>query len=376
MSTFESPRVDYVPARFDAIGPKVSPRPWSGRTERYLGANNAKQIVYPEYSSRIANGFGRAEHFQGVQRIRRFLVVTGGITNQGEQRSQLIAIAMGSRPATGPWSRPRYPFPHREPSRDDRIVAVVDIDRTSLASNAPGPLWHAGGIQAVGDAVAVPIYGGGRSQVRFFDCSRLPLAPTELPEARIELPREPTPKAAGVTRLRDGRYLAVIWDDVALRFFRSAGTALSDFRRVGRTPKSDIPHIMEGHHVLNSFTGRGSYQNVNLLCQADGEIYLMATFNTQRASPTFTGANYADLFHVEWLRDDRDQLRYDAAPEAVRRVRHREMFCYDQQANFGAAVGIHIEDSTTLFLYATYHWLRGGADDDRYLNFNEYTPQT
>ena len=82
---------------------------------------------------------------------------------------------MESQPALGPWSLPKYGFPYKKPHEKDRIVKVVDVDR---------PLWHAGGIQAVGDVIAIPIYGSDKkkpgSEVRFFNFDN-PESPKELP---------------------------------------------------------------------------------------------------------------------------------------------------------------------------------------------------
>jgi len=100
-------RLSDVPARFEQIPPKVRSSPFFGSTKRYLGARNEGSIPPPDYTSTIENELGLGEHIQGIQRIGRHLILSGGIKT-GIRRSQLILIEMGTRPAQGPWALPDY----------------------------------------------------------------------------------------------------------------------------------------------------------------------------------------------------------------------------------------------------------------------------
>ena len=90
---------------------------------QYLGANNGNVIPKPHYAKpkiykRPPNPIGREKnHFQGIQRYGKYLIVSAGLepdTKSGS-KSQLVLIVMGSRTATQQWSVPSYETttPHR-----------------------------------------------------------------------------------------------------------------------------------------------------------------------------------------------------------------------------------------------------------------------
>ncbi|MDX1650231.1 MAG: hypothetical protein R3263_10290, partial [Myxococcota bacterium] len=333
--------------------------------DQYLGAHN-RVIPAPHYTSNVANSsvqldwkavdFG-AEHFQGVQRKGRHLILSGGMKYTEPQRAQLIVVEMGSRPAEGPWSIPAYPASHKDPHPADRIVSVVDLDQR---------LWHAGGIQRDGDVLAVGLFGGGASQVRFYDV-RDPTRPVEIEGARIA--RRAKSHAAGLTTLADGRHLAVAWDDAHLDFYRSRSPDVADgfepgFQRVhkreaegGVTP-GGCPDDVEA--ALHGRVGPcGTFQNVNLVTDCDDDTYLLGFRNTNK-NILGEGGDFAALYEVRWPGG------YDAKP-AVRLVDRKHMYCYGP-CNFGGGAGIYRAGSA-FFIYGVAPYLHGGNDR---VNFNEY----
>ena len=344
------------PGQFRQIPAKIRCSPVFCSTKRYLGARNADGdrdvIPWPDYTSQINNELGLGEHFQGVQRLGQYLVLSGGIKS-GRRRSQLVIVAMGTRPSVGPWALPEYGYSYKDPAPEDRIVTAVDIDHRR---------WHAGGIQAADRILAVPIYGDvAGSEIRFFDLTA-PHAPVELERMRLHR-RYIEAKAVGLTRLPDDHHVLVVWDDNRLDFHRSCTTTLRDgfSESYARVPRSACGH---GFVAGDADPLEGTYQNINLLTGGDGSVYLVATRNSQRMSPTVPGADLVDLYLVRWPSGD------FALPPMITLVDSKQVFCYNQQCNFGAGAAVYVDDSGHLYLYAVSHWLHGGNSR---LNFNEYS---
>jgi hypothetical protein len=346
-------RVKDVPARFRQIPSKVRKSPWFGSTKKYLGACNEEIIPWSDYTTSTDNELGLGEHIQGVARIGRRLILSGGIKT-GLKRSQLILIEMGTQNETGPWALPKYGFSYKKPSSKDRVVKAIDIDREK---------WHAGGIQAAGHVLAVPIYGGAPgSEIRYYDFSDTVTGPSELSNIRL-VKEVMKAKAVALTRLPNGRYMTLIWDDEDLDFHFSDGNdILGGFKASGaRVNKSEVEGGFQPGGGGTS--GQGTYQSINLIVGMDDTVYFVGARNQEKASPTFIGKDFADLYKVVWPDG------YESAPK-ISRIDHRQFYCYNQQCNFGAGVGIYVDDQEHLFLYGASHWLHGG--NDRY-NFNEYS---
>ncbi len=247
--------IDDVPTRFDAIPPKIRRSAIAGSTRRYLGARNNDTIPWPDYTSSHDNELGLGEHMQGIQRIKQHLIVTGGVKT-GIRKSQFIIIKMGSQSALQPWSLPKYGYPYKKPDERDCIVKVIDVDRS---------LWHAGGIQAVGDVVAIPVYGSDKkkpgSEVRFFNFDN-PESPKELTGITLVKP-DIESKAIAMTRTPDNYYVLMVWDDQVLDFHRSKTTVITE-------GFSETPVRLRKSEVIGGFqpggggqSGTGTYQSLN-----------------------------------------------------------------------------------------------------------------
>lgn len=352
----ENACVSDVVHSFDRIPTKVRSSPHFGSTKKYLGANNYGSIPWPRYTSNKANRFGLGEHFQAIQRIGRYIVVSGGIKNGNPRRSQLVVIQMGSQSETAPWALPRYhnQYNYKNPHPADRIVKVVNMDER---------LWHAGGIQFVGHVLAVPIFGNeGDSEVRFYDFET-PKNPKLIPEITIKRPSAKS-NAVAVSRLVDGHYVALVWNDTWLDFHVSRTTDIRDGFRPNALSihRDSIPGGFQDEGC--GITGCGAYQNLNLVRQCDGKLFLVGMRNTQKGSPTVTGKDYATLYRLDWTTSGYQR------PPRVTKLRARQYYCYNQQCNFGAGAGLYVADRDHLWLYGASHWLHNG---NRRYNFNEYS---
>jgi hypothetical protein len=289
-----------------------------------------------------------------VQRVGRRLVLSAGIA-RGEQKSQLVVIDMGSRAERGPWGLPRYAadgHSYKAPAAADRVIQVTTVDHH---------LWHAGGIQAAEGIVGVPVYAPAAqySEVHFYDC-------TCLPPLRVSVLVKPhlQAKAVGLLRWDDQRWLAAVWDEKAphrlhLQFSRTP--RLEDGFEEPRLVHREFEPLQ--FRPSDSLVP-GSYQSLNLVRDTlDGGLYFIASRNVEQASPFVPGDDRLDLFRVRWDPGD------PAGPVRVEHVAGKQMYCYDQQCNFGGAAGIYTEDDEHLWLYAAAHYLHDG---NQRANFNEF----
>jgi len=353
-----SSQINDVPDKFKKIPSRVRKSPHWGSTKKYLGARNLlsefgndRIIPEPEYTSQTSNSLGIGEHFQGIQRIGQHLIVPGGIKT-GTQRSQLIIIRMASRSKTGPWALPKYGFNYKKPSLQDRIVKLVDVDSAR---------WHAGGIQAADNVIGIPIYGEDPgSEIRYFDFSD----PENPEKVGITLEKDDTKaKAVALVKLPNKHYMTMAWDDNNFDFhYCNSEDIKNGFNKTkSRVTKEQVENEFAPGGGGN--TGTGTYQSVNFVLDTNGTMYFVATRNSEKASPTVPGRDFADLYRVDW------ENGYEKAPK-ISRIDHRQFFCYNQQCNFGAGTGIYIDDADHMYLYGASHWLHGG--NERY-NFNEYS---
>lgn len=354
MATAENRFVQDVPSQFAAIPKKVCSNRWFGSRKKYLGARANDKIPDPDYTSKVSGSLGLGEHFQGIQRIGRHLIISGGIKT-GTRRSQLIVIRMGTRLVRGPWALPKYGHNYRKPPADDGIVRVVDVDETR---------WYAGGIQCMGDFVAVPIYSGDHdSEIRYFEFSAGDSSLAAIPAITLNCSYTAA-KAVALTRLPDNHYMTMIWDDHSLAFHYSKSEVFLDgFEAAHVNVNKDdvVGGFQPGDHGLGGLDG--TYQSVNLVRQTGEGMYIVATRNSQKLSPSVTGVDYADLYRVAWPNGF-------TSPPLITLVKHRKFYCYNQQCNFGAGTGIYVDDEEHMYLYGVSHWLHGGG---KRLNFNEYS---
>jgi hypothetical protein len=344
INTAPPPLAD-IPGAFDRIAPQGEVlAAWdsgvfrTGREYRYTGQN-------------LQGVDAGINHFQGVARLGRggqaFLVLSAG--DSTELVSQLFVIRMGSKPVHGPWgSNLRV---RGTPPDEDGLVRVIALDRNC---------WHAGGLGLLGDVLAVPLEGRGRSAVRFLHVAD-PLNPTQLP-ITIERPDLANAGAATLGVLPDGHFLCLVW--------REEGTT----KPVGRLDcyVSVSTRLLDGFgpRVSAEFTPARElkrdpmYQTI-LLLKPDNQhsgpelFYLLGAENAAKGSPTENGANVVDLYRV-LPRSSGPATAAGACPiGAIEYVRSHTYHAPRTFCNFDAAVGGFLDVSasgTNLHLYGAFHW--------------------
>jgi hypothetical protein len=170
------------------------------------------------------------------------------------------------------------------------------------------PLRHAGGMQLVGDVLAIGLEDNQlktRSEIQFWNVAN-PLDPKALSHLTIRragAPKEQTAGAVGLLRRATGHLLAVAnWDSRAIDLYVSNGKPLDDplcrFEFNARWSAATA-----GRDDWRPDDVDGSYQSINLVSDAKGAVYLLG-FQTNLA-----GADVVDLFAVELAREPGKLLR-------------------------------------------------------------------
>ncbi|CAE7306430.1 ftsH [Symbiodinium natans] len=305
-----SPPVPDVRAAFAALG----------RDGRVLEIDKGSAWPSDHYKSYMPP---YAEHIEGVQRFKgSYIAFSGAESDAGD----LFIAALNGVAGSG-----------RLGQGTGEVVKRVIVDST---------LTHAGGFQISGDLLAIGaeaqcspmqrVFGGckHRSQVLFFDLSD-PLNPVKLPTF-IDRPGK-TAGAVGIVRQANGKWLVMVGDgdnnNIDLYVEGEAGS----FNLVASWGKQELLKDagVEG--------GYKSYQNMNVLLQSDGQLFMVCT----ALSSMFMGSDYFDLFTVQPSDDGR---------ATITMVDSKKATCHG--CTFAAAAGIYVnpEDPSQLLGYAS-GWL-------------------
>ena len=301
---------------------------------RHLTASANGRIPEPSYRVSLRNRFGLWNHFQGVQRLpgTAYLVVSG--SNPRSSLSQLFVLRQDGD-GTG------------------QVVARIDVDPV---------MWHVGGLSMLGSILAVPIHGGSPRQAKvvFYDLGN-PEQPRKLP---FEINR-PSRKASatGLTRLRNGHYLAAVvaqFDGLPLRvdFYLSRTQALED----GFDPEPAMWLVSEVQARPGQERTFDHFQAINFVSQADGRLFLVGFHNTFASASALPGRDYADLYEVIFPEASIHAETARLDKPVIVKIANRMMRCTSGYCNMDAAAGLYIDpDTLTLSVYAAAGWLDEGA---------------
>lgn len=222
-------------------------------------------------------------------------------------------------------------------SGSPRAVAIVGPRGIAAEITAPRGLTHAGGIQALGQVLAVPYeQKQGRSAVILYDVSE-----PEHPHVIYELDRSdvPPPSAPGhasavaLARLADGR-LALI---VGVRSSKVLDLYLSNQADL------DQPGLRFDRVATLENAVEGRFQSHNLVTQCDGSLFLIGAYNSGFPGPRL-GADMLRWYRLTQTVEGMVQL--DAQGK-------RKLDCV--HCNFGAAAGVYVAPGGELILYGIEH---------------------
>jgi hypothetical protein len=296
-----------------------------------------------------------SKHWQGVQRLMggggRFLAVSRSLPDEDTDVGFVI-VEMGSRNDEGVRFRSNKLDPDRffeftPPPLEDGVAAIVPHE--------PG-FTHAGGMQALGNVLAVPFEDGGTSKVVFYDVGD-PRHPVRLANDVDHVVDGGSSEAGTATlgKLADGRFLLIIGraDANILDFYVSTGTDLrtTGYERFTTWDEDDVVSELCGPFgcmcgLLGTDCEFGNYQNVNLVQQCDGTLYLAGT---HASSVLGAGADFVDLYRLE---------NGTGNAVLITKVAKRHLFCSYRgftHCEGDAAGGLYVDPAGQLLVYLTEH---------------------
>jgi hypothetical protein len=298
-------------------------------------------------------------HWQGVQRLTakfgQYMVVTRDEVDNGQDDGSAFAVVeLGTRNWLGERFRSNRLWPRQDvnstpPDAQDIIVHTEFV---------PTDYVHPGSIQTLGDLMPV----GTDREVHLYNMAE-PESPFYVGQI-LDRPGK-TSSSTAMAQLADGRYLLAVAEGSA---------ATIDFY-VSYTPGSytSFWHVDEwsGDEVIwdSQFNyGWNSYQNVNLITDCSGKLYLLGTGNLGSGWLWFEdpyGPDWASLYEVG----------YQGTEITLTKVAERHFYCTYRGTgvcSFDAAGGAYVDPQGNLLLYATEHDNDGPNGS---IKFMEFRPQ-
>jgi len=336
-----------------------------------------------------------SHHYQGIARSHGPGRPYFFITRSDDAPANLLVVSMESRPTNG------------ERLRSNRLKRGEDTDDTPPPSNDKVIAWHpfyspfngwpnykhAGGIQLLGDVLAVPMEGPFLGETRetlivFFDVSD-PLNPQIINELSID----PTGGLSGLvafTKTRDDKYLLLVTggDNDVLWLFYSTSLDFADpnFQWIALdvwTVNTDEQYLGYNHKWPSDMCNwydildcDHPHQTLNFVREGnlDGDLYLIGTRNKGGgAGGPGIDEDYFDLYKVEWCNDSRSVCQADPEPGYLQfTLRYRMTLDIvaksksdgDDITNFAASGGVYVSPTGELIIYGTEHDNDGPVDEN------------
>jgi hypothetical protein len=326
------------------------------------------------------------EHVQGIARSPQtgsniFYITRSGNVYDSDYYGSLMVVEMGTRDTDGERLRSNRLLKGEE----TRTTPPHTMDR--VIKNIAYSDWeHPGGIQMVGDILAVPLEKPGniylpQGRIIFYDCSN-PRDPQKL-DYELDFP-DHNVGVLGITRLPDGHFFMIVtWgDNDTVQFYRSNETSFLTpgfkFERHQVSPVSFWNLIVSGYWIVDDGDqmSRGDYpfQTLNFVNQTDGRLFLIASRNNDGWAPLFNGDDLMYLIEVtsfgagetveltgirkdvhKWLTSEGCWNTWGHFSCGIKPVSVSENI----QANFNAGAGAYVSPTGELLYYATSHYNKG-----------------
>jgi hypothetical protein len=348
--------VDDVVAAFDALTDRGE---WLGF---YMG--DAPNTVPPPTT----------EHFQGIARSPRvdirpiFYATRSGNIDNSEYYGSLVVVKLSCSKKDG------------ERLGSNRLVKDHETWDTppcagdKVIKNIPFPDYeHLGGIQMVGDILAVPLEkpkegkGLHEGMVVFFDCSN----PSDPQRLSYEHYFDHSVGVLGITKLPGGHFFMVVsWGDgEKVEFYKSNVTSFFEpikfdkWGSVGKTALQDL--VDEGYWSFGSKTKMTTTpQSLNFVINEDDKVYLIGSSNDMTTAPFINGDDHMFLWQVKGWRKDSQNLQLVGLRGEVHKILRSEgcSINHCREANFNAGGGVYVSPTGELLYYGISHYSNGPED--------------
>ncbi|HXU29771.1 MAG TPA: hypothetical protein VN851_04255 [Thermoanaerobaculia bacterium] len=373
LPTEPDPAPDVVKSPEDEVSPAPEPSPLGADTSCAWGSNWACNLCVVNVPGQFAAlrdhgeplgfkhdglelnvAYPSSNHIEGIQRLltgqgRTFVIAKRDDRSTGQIG---LVVSMATRNGSGVRVRSNrlstsIAQPEdTPPSGSDRVIATLP---------PRDHFRHAGGMQAAGNVVALPMEegpGNGRIALYDFNSSTAPL-----PFAFIE-GTTPAAGTASLAKLSASQWVLLLGhgDAKKLEVFKSSS---GDLRAPGnRWTRTEIWEDWKVN-VWDSF------QNLNFVTDCnDGQLYLIGTGLGVRWGAI--GSDYAHLYRA-----------FADGPLRLEHVGVKQFYCSNdgsRQCNFDAGSGVFVGADHKLVLYATEHADDGPSDSVRLVEFRGTWP--
>ncbi len=260
--------------------------------------NNGSRIAFKDNG--LMPGLSGSIHIQGIVRLPRSLGFPFDFVLDSSRDSSVYFVRFGNTAAAQ-----NVPVSDSAVELDDRVLVRL----SNITNDAS--LTHGGGIAAAGQFVLVPFEQDNsvspktKSEIIAIDASVDP------PVIRWKWSRTSEATAIGVTKtsnnapwIVNNRHVLAVWEinNHKVRFYTKPQTsrAFSDIGEITAKPWSllmswDSAGGHERYTLLGTDNIWGDYQNISLLAQHEGQIFLVAS-NTADS----TGENIADMWQLKF----------------------------------------------------------------------------
>ncbi len=350
----------------------------------------------------------RQQHYQGIARAP----VVGGppiffVARAGKPDASLDptegaiwVVEMGSRDHDGERLRSNrlqkdIETQYTMPGSEDKVIHYWEF-RSNYET--PGGQFidldyhHPGGIQLVGDVLAVSLENANKDgmdlgKVAFFDVST-PTSPRFLGDFGLSF-KDHGVAAVGIIRLPDDHFLAVVFTgggDDRMKFFRSNGTDFNDAgfyfceKEEGRCEDEDT-HTIFSTGDLNDLADLGYWrwkpepQSLNFVNETgnDDSVWLIGAVNDKETAPVQNGADILYVWEVAGFAEGEAVTMTGTRKNVSKQLSSEGNMSSDdpvcdwiwpnnlrrQEANFSAGAGAYVSPSGELLYYATSYWNLG-----------------
>ncbi|MGD8969154.1 MAG: PKD domain-containing protein, partial [Anaerolineae bacterium] len=349
----------------------------------------------------------RKQHFQGIARSPRagvppiLFVTRAGDPNSliNPTQGALWVLQMGSKSTSneqlGERLRSNRLAHNTEtedtvPPADDKVINWIEFDQDY--DDGSLDYYHPGGIQMVGDILAVSLEGPNApglpaGKIAFFD-TKDPRALEHLSHLDIELPAGHKAAAVGITRLPDDHYGVVVFtggDKNTLEFYMSSGTDILDssnqFEHYDSISEAELEVLAEDRY-WNFDPAPSSVNFVNEANEVGEALYLIGARNEDINSPIFPGDNQLYLWQVTGFDEDKkdepaevrnvslDGVRKEVKKWLRSKGANSLLPCHTlflnqlerQEANLNASAGAYVSPTGELLYYGTSFWNLGPSE--------------
>lgn len=337
---------------------------------------------------------GGNNHFQSIARYShqqwgRFFVWSGADWHAGaEGGAHLFFAHMESRSndpnaAMTSWESNLVPDAHYGwpmPTFLDKVFYRMDLDNSTMHPDGSVTYWHAGGIQAYNNLIAVALENGdmnvgtgeghNKGKIVFVSAENL-WEPVRLSSTSEIFSTEGKIGAVALTQNRDGHWIVAAWRDRKIwlyisrlkggpRAVEGGWKPLGIWAEPGGYNQARLP---APGSIDDS---AGYYQNINFINGCDGTFYLAGMNNANLGGTGAFGEDWLDLYALIPTGEGIPNRYY------FNKIWKKHFVMDSDHASFMMASGMYVSPNGKIMMYAGGGYQQTRMNGAKWLSFREF----